>query len=82
LGSNFFKLRYYGIRVEDLQPTLVDLGMRNRNWVYQYFNAKFKTLPLVVKEHREYFGEQKRGYGENAFHAFWFQFFSENKVNK
>jgi hypothetical protein len=41
---------------------------------FRYFD---KRIPEALKEHRLYFGEEQRGYGEDAFHAMWFWLFQE-----
>lgn len=36
---------------------------------YRYFHFQ---LPPAIRSHREYFKTNKRGFGEDAFHALWF----------
>ena len=36
-----------------------------------------RNLPEEVRQHRKYFTEQGRGFGEDAFHAMWFLLFRE-----
>lgn len=53
-------------------------NLRNRNENYDYFHHFFWNLsPKWLKEHRNYFSENSRGYGEDAFHAMWFFIFKE-----
>lgn len=41
---------------------------------YRYFH---KRLLLPLREHRRYFTEDRRGFGEDAFHTMWFGIFRE-----
>lgn len=44
----------------------------------QYFSSLYlyeNYLPESIREHRRYFRAEKRGFGENAFHAMWFLLF-------
>lgn len=45
----------------------------------EYFNL---NLPDDLKNHREYFRQGGRGYGENAFHSMWYLLFGEFKPIK
>ena len=58
------------IKFEELQISQV-LNLSRDN-SYEYFDNyfKFKSSKLV-KTHRWYFKQNKRGYGEDAFHAMW-----------
>ena len=50
----------------------------NRNLQYKYFHHFFWNLsPGWLKEHRHYFSQDMRGFGEDAFHAMWYFIFSE-----
>jgi hypothetical protein len=50
----------------------------NRNLKYQYFHNFFWNLaPAWLREHRKYFADGKRGFGEDAFHSMWYFIFSE-----
>jgi hypothetical protein len=42
------------------------------NFAYAAFDAYFERLPNAVKEHRAYFEQDRRGYGERAFHVLWY----------
>ena len=55
-------------------------GDRNRD--YLYFRNKFRLSPDWLKDHRYYFSQNNRGFGEDAFHAAWFWIFSEYKITK
>lgn len=41
---------------------------------FRYFGT---LLPDELKEHRRYFDQEQRGYGEDAFHVMWFLLFRE-----
>ncbi len=41
---------------------------------FHYFH---NNLPADLRAHREYFTQQRRGFGEDAFHAMWFLLFRE-----
>ena len=46
--------------------------------IYRYFQFRFKfIIPKEFRLHRAYFTQQGRGFGEDAFHAFWYQVFKE-----
>lgn len=56
------------------------LNSKNRNQQYNYFYHFFWNLsPKWLKEHRDYFSKDKRGFGEDAFHAMWYFIFNEFK---
>jgi hypothetical protein len=40
----------------------------------QYFD---RNLPAELRQHRHYFTQKKRGFGEDAFHTMWFLLFRE-----
>ncbi len=51
---------------------------QTRNSKYQYFHHYFWNLsPAWLLEHRKYFAQKKRGFGEDAFHAMWYFLFNE-----
>src|SRR6266446_6138178 len=58
-------------------PELRRLGLsRNERYFYcVYFFDHF--LPEPIREHRRYFTQNRRGFGEDAFHAMWFLLFQE-----
>src|SRR6185503_8841681 len=49
---------------------------RNQQYLYcvYYFDYFF---PPTIREHRDYFSQHGRGFGEDAFHAMWFHLFEE-----
>ena len=48
------------------------------NLKYKYFHHFFWNLaPVWLRDHRKYFSHEKRGFGEDAFHAMWFFIFKE-----
>jgi hypothetical protein len=42
-----------------------------RDLVYLIYQLRFRTLPRIVRDHRNYFKAEGRGFGEDAFHAAW-----------
>ena len=45
----------------------------SRNELYAYMHHYFHNFcPRDVREHREYYTQEGRGFGEDAFHAMWF----------
>lgn len=49
-----------------------------RTFLYRYFHHFFCNLsPAWLVEHRLYFKQNKRGFGEDAFHAMWYFIFKE-----
>jgi len=40
-------------------------------WLYD------QMLPMYMRNHRDYFAQDQRGFGEDAFHAMWFLIFQE-----
>jgi hypothetical protein len=54
-----------------------------RNDVYRYFQKAFRVWsPKWVREHRAYFANNGRGFGEDAFHAAWLLVLCEYKPVK
>lgn len=52
----------------------------SRNSVYQKMkDFYYAHLPLNLVRHRNYFNNNKRGFGENPFHSMWYLLFSEFK---
>ncbi len=57
--------------------------LKSRNEQYNFFyNYFWNKSPLWLKEHRAYFTQKNRGFGEDAFHAMWHIIFSEYKPKK
>ena len=54
-----------------------------RNEQYQYLHHYFWNLsPDWLREHRKYFTKERRGFGEDAFHAMWYFIFKEFRPAK
>ena len=61
------------VRIQD-----IDGLYQTRNLKYQYFhNFLWNLAPVWLREHRKYFTQHKRGFGEDAFHAMWYFIFNE-----
>lgn len=66
----------------NVELTLADVKYRFplRNDEYMYFHHYFWNLiPEWAREHRQYFSQERRGFGEDAFHAMWYFLFREFK---
>jgi len=51
-------------------------GQKNRNITYLRFLSDYQSrIPKELKRHREYYFQNQRGFGEDAFHAAWFRLF-------
>lgn len=50
---------------------------------YFYFHHYFWNLaPIWLKNHRVFFSKERRSFGEDAFHAMWYNIFKEFKPKK
>lgn len=49
---------------------------------YMFFHHSFwNKMPRFVQEHRFYFGQKQRGFGEDAFHSMWYELLKEYRPN-
>jgi hypothetical protein len=85
LNLFFYIIKYYinyKIYNSNFKKSIHELNILypTRNDFYQmmFFMYKF-SLPPYIREHRDYFTKEKRGFGEDAFHAMWWKIFSEYK---
>jgi hypothetical protein len=54
----------------------IGAGQKNRNITYLRFLSDYSSrIPKEIKRHREYYCQNQRGFGEDAFHSAWFRFF-------
>lgn len=58
---------------------LADISSRfDENQRYDYFHWYYASkVPKRIRDHRRYFQQFQRGFGENAFHAMWWMILSE-----
>lgn len=50
------------------------------NRVYHYMHHYLhQRAPRFLQEHREYYSQERRGFGEDAMHAMWWLLFAENR---
>ena len=82
-----FKLIYSRRKINKYNNrySLSDLkhNLKGRNEQYDYFHHFFWNLsPNWLKEHRKYFSQNMRGFGEDSFHAMWYFIFNEFKPKK
>lgn len=52
------------------------------NLAYAAFDAYFERLPNTVQDHRRYFEQDRRGYGERAFHVLWHRLSVEFEIDQ
>jgi len=56
---------------------------RNRNGVYRKFQIKYRKFdPIWLREHRNFFKQDSRGFGEDAFHSYWFSLIENYKPSR
>lgn len=89
LGNEFFQIRYdYSKRRKkrydkELHIHEVKKQFPALNDQHFYFHHYFwKASPSWLKKHREYFSQERRAFGEDAFHAMWYFLFDEFKPEK
>jgi cephalosporin hydroxylase len=64
--------------MRDLTFSTASEGFSGRNELYAYMHHHFHNLcPSEVREHRAYYKQERRGFGEDAFHAMWFTLLRE-----
>jgi len=64
----------------DTTFSIAAAGFPQRNDLYAYMHHHLHNLcPQEVREHRTYFQQEMRGFGEDAFHAMWFTLLGEFK---
>ena len=72
--------RFQGRFREDLSWSKAARLFPDRNDLHAYFHHHFVHLaPREIRQHREYFASHGRGFGEDAFHAFWWILLRERK---
>lgn len=55
----------------------------DRNLLYAHMRDYFdNSCPQSIRDHRFYFSQERRGYGENAFHAMWWLLMRQFKPQK
>jgi hypothetical protein len=52
------------------------------NLAYAAFDAYFERLSNTVQDHRRYFEQDRRGYGERAFHVLWHRLSVEFEIDQ
>jgi hypothetical protein len=64
--------------MRDVSFSAVSDAFASRNDFYGYMHHHFHNIcPTDVREHRSYFKQERRGFGEDAFHAMWFTLLRE-----
>lgn len=80
--KNFFKIYFISKKFSFKIKNFNEIVSLNRNESYEYFLNffHFKSEKFIV-DHRNYFKNNRLGFGEDAFHAMWSFIFSEFKPN-
>ena len=79
----FWNSRYQQKYDLQLSMTQIKVHFPDRNSVYSYMHHFFHhSLPEHLRNHREYFKQDNRGFGEDAFHSLWYFIFKEIKPKK
>lgn len=56
---------------------------KKRNKVYRKFQIKYaKFDPIWLREHRDYFKQHSRGFGEDTFHSYWLSLIETYKPSR
>jgi len=83
VGKKLDKYKYKKFNFKyDKEMTFSEVAKyyKNSNDVYMYFHHYFNhKLPKEIKNHREYIIKNKKGFGEDAFHAMWYKLMDEYK---
>jgi len=74
--KNYIEYKKYGLRKSefDHEFTLTEAvaHYESRNDLYAYMHQYFhRRCSQIVRDHRKYFRQEQRGFGEDAFHAMW-----------
>jgi len=70
--------RRIGFSSFNLSIKEVSSRFKNLNEIYKYFHQYYwHASPDWLTDHRNYFSEESRGFGEDAFHAAWYLFLKE-----
>jgi hypothetical protein len=72
--------RYQSVYDRNLSFTQAVATFSDPNKLYAYMHHYLHYLcPQRLRDHRKYFKQELRGFGEDAFHAFWWLLLSEYK---
>ena len=89
LGSQYFNYRFNKTKKnnarfgKELSISEIKRQFPLLNDQHFYFHHYFWNLsPEWLKQHREYFSQERRAFGEDAFHAMWYLIFKEFRPNK
>lgn len=64
--------RHQAVYDRDLSFSKAVITYPEPNSLYAYMHHYFHhRCPQIVRDHREYFKQEQRGFGEDAFHAMW-----------
>ena len=89
LGSIYFNKRYKITKKndkkynKDIAASEIKKQFPELKDQHLYFHHYFSNLsPGWLQDHRSYFSKERRAFGEDAFHAMWYQIFREFKPQK
>jgi glycosyltransferase involved in cell wall biosynthesis len=78
--SRLWMRRHQKELMHDLSFTEAAQRYPDHNELYRYMHHYFyHFLPKQIREHRTYFSQEKRGFGEDAFHVMWWLLLREFK---
>jgi cephalosporin hydroxylase len=77
-----FKERLYYRKIfkfnDDIKFTAAMAKYPSRNTLHAYAVHYYRYhLPFEIREHRKYFAQEQRGFGEDAFHTMWWMLLRE-----
>jgi len=79
----FFSKKYNAEFDKDLCASEVSTKFKSLEKQYLFFHHSFwNKMPVFVQEHRFYFRQEQRGFGEDAFHAMWYELLREYRPKR
>lgn len=75
-------LRAPGDDTDPVRSTWADSLRDPTRFYLRCFRFFHRELPRELRDHRNYFSEARRGFGEDAFHVMWFLLFREFKPER
>lgn len=79
----FFSKKYVEEYDLELHASTVPENFNTLQKQYMFFHHSFwNKMPKYVQEHRMYFKQEQRGFGEDAFHAMWYELLREYRPKR
>lgn len=72
IGTAINKLIYKSTSFDVLDQGNWHRSISRPNLAYAHFTAAFENLPDTLVNHRIYFEQEQRGFGDRAFHVMWY----------